>query len=71
MTEEANNIVANLDGLADRRSIVIYNEEWHKGSDRYCGFPTDRSLLSPGCSANPDGRHGDRFRTFRFRLRCI
>ena len=31
MTEEANNIVANLDGLADRRSIVIYNEEWHKG----------------------------------------
>ena len=31
MTEEANNIVANLEGLADRRSIVIYNEEWHKG----------------------------------------
>ena len=31
MTEEANQIVANLEGLADRRSIVIYNEEWHKG----------------------------------------
>ncbi len=31
MTEEANQIVAHLDGLADRRSIVIYNEEWHKG----------------------------------------
>ena len=31
MTEEANNIVANLEGLADRRSIVLYNEEWHKG----------------------------------------
>ena len=30
MTEEANQIVANLEGLADRRSIVIYNEEWHK-----------------------------------------
>lgn len=31
MTEEANQIVANLEGLADRRSIVLYNEEWHKG----------------------------------------
>jgi len=31
MTEEANNIVDNLEGLADRRSIVLYNEEWHKG----------------------------------------
>ena len=31
MTEEANQIVANLKGLSDRRSIVLYNEEWHKG----------------------------------------
>lgn len=31
MTEEANKIVADLDGLADRRSIVLYNEDWHKG----------------------------------------
>ena len=31
MTEEANQIVDRLEGLADRRSIVIYNEEWHKG----------------------------------------
>ena len=31
MTEEANRIVEHLDGLADRRSIVLYNEEWHKG----------------------------------------
>ncbi len=31
MTEEANQIVNNLDGLADRRSIVLYNEDWHKG----------------------------------------
>lgn len=31
MTEEANQIVAHLEGLADRRSIVLYNEEWHKG----------------------------------------
>ncbi|MCD7900055.1 MAG: single-stranded-DNA-specific exonuclease RecJ [Bacteroides sp.] len=31
MTEEANNIVDALEGLADRRSIVIYNENWHKG----------------------------------------
>ena len=31
MTEEANQIVTHLDGLADRRSIVLYNEEWHKG----------------------------------------
>lgn len=31
MTEEANKIVAELEGLVDRRSIVIYNENWHKG----------------------------------------
>ena len=31
MTEEANKIVAGLDGFADRRSIVLYNEDWHKG----------------------------------------
>lgn len=31
MTEEANQIVSNLSGLANRRSIVLYNENWHKG----------------------------------------
>ena len=31
MTEEANHIVNSLEGLADRRTIVIYNEAWHKG----------------------------------------
>ena len=31
MTEEANGIVDRLEGLAGRRSIVIYNEDWHKG----------------------------------------
>lgn len=31
MTEEANKIVDSLDNLSKRRSIVIYNEEWHKG----------------------------------------
>jgi single-stranded-DNA-specific exonuclease len=31
MTEEANNIVDNLEGLADKRSIVLYNEDWHRG----------------------------------------
>ena len=31
MTEEANQIVDHLEGLGDRRSIVIYNEAWHKG----------------------------------------
>ncbi len=31
MTEEANRIVEGLEGLADRRSIVLYNEEWHRG----------------------------------------
>ena len=30
MTEEANHIVDSLEGLADRRTIVIYNEAWHK-----------------------------------------
>ena len=31
MTEEANRIVDNLEGLADKRSIVLYNEAWHRG----------------------------------------
>ena len=31
MTEEANHIVDSLEGLAERRTIVIYNEAWHKG----------------------------------------
>ena len=31
MTEEANNIVDHLKDLKERRSIVIYNEDWHKG----------------------------------------
>ena len=31
MTEEANRIVDNLSDLSERRSIVIYNEAWHKG----------------------------------------
>ena len=31
MTEEANRIVDNLEGLADKRSIVLYNEDWHRG----------------------------------------
>ena len=31
MTEEANKIVESLEGLSDRRTIVIFNEEWHKG----------------------------------------
>ena len=31
MTEEANRIVDHLEGLANRRSIVLYNEDWHKG----------------------------------------
>ena len=31
MAEEANRIVDKLDGLANRRSIVIYNADWHKG----------------------------------------
>lgn len=31
MTEEANRIVEQLEDLSARRSIVIYNEAWHKG----------------------------------------
>ena len=31
MTEEANKIVEQLDDLSKRRTIVIFNEEWHKG----------------------------------------
>ena len=31
MTEQANAIVAQLDSQGEKHSIVIYNEEWHKG----------------------------------------
>lgn len=31
MTEEANQIVSGLHNLSERRSIVLYNENWHKG----------------------------------------
>jgi len=31
MTEEANAIVDKFKNLDDRRSIVVYNKEWHKG----------------------------------------
>ena len=31
MTEEANKIVEELDDLSERRTIVIFNEAWHKG----------------------------------------
>ncbi len=31
MTEEAVELVRGLPGLDDRRAVVIYNEEWHKG----------------------------------------
>ena len=31
MTEEANTIVDNLEGLSEKRSIVLYNEDWHRG----------------------------------------
>ena len=30
-TEEANLIVDHLENLADKHSIVLYNEEWHRG----------------------------------------
>ena len=31
MTEEANRIVEQIPGIDDKRTIVLYNEEWHKG----------------------------------------
>lgn len=31
MTEQATELVKDLPGLDTRRSVVIYNEEWHKG----------------------------------------
>jgi single-stranded-DNA-specific exonuclease len=31
MTEEANQIVSELEAFSERRSIVLYNENWHKG----------------------------------------
>lgn len=31
MTAEANHIVDSLEGLSQRRSIVLYNEEWNRG----------------------------------------
>lgn len=31
MTEEANRIVENLDNFEEKRAIVIFNEDWHRG----------------------------------------
>ena len=31
MTEQATNQVSQMEGLDERRAIVVYNEEWHKG----------------------------------------
>lgn len=31
MTEEANRIVENLSDLSERKTIVLFNSEWHKG----------------------------------------
>ena len=31
MTEEANRIVENLDNFDEKRAIVIFNEDWHRG----------------------------------------
>lgn len=31
MTEEANEIVSKAEGLSDKRAIVLYNPDWHKG----------------------------------------
>lgn len=31
MTEEANKIVENLDNFDEKRAIVIFNEDWHRG----------------------------------------
>ena len=31
MTEEANQIVENLESFDERRAIVIFNEDWHRG----------------------------------------
>jgi single-stranded-DNA-specific exonuclease len=31
MTEEANKIVSKAEGLNDKRAIVLYNPDWHKG----------------------------------------
>ena len=31
MTEEANNIVADLENFDEKRAIVIFNEKWHRG----------------------------------------
>ena len=47
MTEEANHIVESLEGLADRRSIVLYNESWHRGVIGH------GNLLPASCSINP------------------
>lgn len=71
MTEEANQIVANLEGLIDRRSIVIYNEDWHKGVIGICSFATYRDLLPSRRGVDPYGQHGHRIGTFRFGFRCV
>ena len=71
MTEEANQIVAGLEGLADRRSIVLYNEDWHKGVIGIVASPSYGGILPSRRSADAYRRHGNRFGTLRLRVRCV
>lgn len=55
MTEEANQIVAGLEGLADRRSIVLYNEDWHKGVIGIVASRLTEVILPPRRSIDTHG----------------
>ena len=71
MTEEANSIVEKLDKQSEQRSIVIYNEEWHKGGHRHRGFTTDGNLLPAFGRTDPHGQPGHGVGAFRFGIRRL
>ena len=69
MTEEANNIVAGLESFEERRAIVIFNPDWHRG---VIGIVAPyRGLSSSGCGYNMYGRYCYRLCTLCDRFRPL
>lgn len=71
MTEEANKIVDNLSDLSERRSIVIFNEDWHKGVIGIVASRLTEIYYRPAVVLTRTENLADGVGTFCFRFRCV
>lgn len=71
MTEEAIDRVKDLPGLDERRSIVIYSEDWHKGVIGIVASRLTEQYYRPAVVLTRSGRHGHRVGAFGVGLRCV